>query len=429
MNIPDKEKLSSKPSMVFLFHKDWNLVINMMIGTYKSIRAVWDSDDHILAKSDYKIKDVFQLNYDRSIDDKEVLKGTCHFSSYCPYVFADIRKIYGIDDEKFLASIGSESLISSLMKGELRAFTELTSSGKSGSFFFYSVDGKYVLKTIRKEEYSFLRKILKEYHEHLKTHKTTLVPKFFSLNKIHFDNFRLKRELGYDHVYFVVMNNIFSKNIFIHERYDLKGSTYKREVFPAQSYLRRDELDFKTNRIAMKDLDFIRMKSFLDVTGAQRTRLLDILQKDCNFFEKLGIIDYSLLVGVHYKDRMGTENKVSTDDGEFGFEDSSEEMHEGRVVSEASTCLNFDSPNGNETYLIGIIDTLTSFGSIKKKLEYAIKRVCIGDSISCIPPKQYATRFATFIDRITQKPKVPRFLDANNTENLQNHPIKAHTVK
>ena len=46
-------------AMVFLFHKDWNLVINMMVGIYKAIRAVWDADEHIMTKNDYKIKDVF----------------------------------------------------------------------------------------------------------------------------------------------------------------------------------------------------------------------------------------------------------------------------------------------------------------------------------------------------------------------------------
>ena len=79
--------------MIFIFHKDWNLVINMMIGVYKAIRAVWDADDHIPTANDYKIKDVFQLNYDRSIDEREQLKGTCSFSNYSPYIFANIRKL------------------------------------------------------------------------------------------------------------------------------------------------------------------------------------------------------------------------------------------------------------------------------------------------------------------------------------------------
>src|SRR3990167_8368646 len=150
--------------------------------------------------------------------------------------------------------MGSEALVSSLIKGELRAFTELTSSGKSGSFFFYSIDGKYVLKTIREDEFAFLRKILKQYHEHVKKHKQTLVPKFFSLNKIAFDHEGLRKGLGMNKVYFVVMNNIFSSKYLVHERYDLKGSTYKRAFFQDGAQ-RPDEKEF---RQAMKDLDFLR---------------------------------------------------------------------------------------------------------------------------------------------------------------------------
>lgn len=99
MNVPPAPT-REQSSMVFIFHKDWNLVINMMIGIHKATKAVWDADEHILTKNDYKIKDVFQLNYHRSIDEKDTLRGKCHFHSYAPYVFANIRKVYGIDDER-----------------------------------------------------------------------------------------------------------------------------------------------------------------------------------------------------------------------------------------------------------------------------------------------------------------------------------------
>ena len=36
----------------------------------------------------------------------------------------------------------------SLILGEMSSMTELTSQGKSGSFFYYTADGKYMLKTI-----------------------------------------------------------------------------------------------------------------------------------------------------------------------------------------------------------------------------------------------------------------------------------------
>lgn len=43
--------------------------------------------------------------------------------------------------------------------------TELCSSSKSGSFFFYSADSKYVLKTISRKEFKLFKFMLKDYTE------------------------------------------------------------------------------------------------------------------------------------------------------------------------------------------------------------------------------------------------------------------------
>lgn len=43
-----------------------------------------------------------------------------------------------IDSESYLGSIGPENLLTSILKGDLSTLSELTSSGKSGSFFYYS---------------------------------------------------------------------------------------------------------------------------------------------------------------------------------------------------------------------------------------------------------------------------------------------------
>ena len=39
-NVPKRNH--NQNSLIFIFHRDWNLVINMMIGVHKSIRAIWD---------------------------------------------------------------------------------------------------------------------------------------------------------------------------------------------------------------------------------------------------------------------------------------------------------------------------------------------------------------------------------------------------
>lgn len=43
--------------------------------------------------------------------------------------------------------------------------SEIGSPGKSGSFFYYSRDYRFIIKTIHHGEHKFMRKILKEYYE------------------------------------------------------------------------------------------------------------------------------------------------------------------------------------------------------------------------------------------------------------------------
>lgn len=156
-NIPKRIE-PDKKGMIFLLHKDWNLVINMMIGINKSVRALWDVDDHHVVESDFEMRDMFELKYRRTFGGNfDDIKGNCVFVDYAPYVFGKIRRKYDIKSEDYLASIGSESLISSLIKGEITTFYELFSSGKSGNFFFYSMDGKYILRTLNRDEFKFLK--------------------------------------------------------------------------------------------------------------------------------------------------------------------------------------------------------------------------------------------------------------------------------
>ena len=43
--------------------------------------------------------------------------------------------------------------------------SELGSPGKSGSFFYFSQDYRFIIKTIHHTEHKFLRKILADYYQ------------------------------------------------------------------------------------------------------------------------------------------------------------------------------------------------------------------------------------------------------------------------
>lgn len=66
----------------------------------------------------------------------------CVFKDYAPNLFAKIRDTCNINPEVYLASIGPSKLVSSLLGGDTSTLSELMSPGKSGSFLYFTYDGK-----------------------------------------------------------------------------------------------------------------------------------------------------------------------------------------------------------------------------------------------------------------------------------------------
>lgn len=126
------------------------------------------------------------------------------------------------------------------MLGRLCTLTEQVSSGKSGSFIYYTEDSRYLIKTIGKEEYRLFKATLRNYHQFLSENPDTFIVRIFGMHK-------LKKVNSSKRYYLVVMNNVFSSPLQIDLRYDLKGSTYGRKT-------RDDKWD---RSIALKDLDLI----------------------------------------------------------------------------------------------------------------------------------------------------------------------------
>jgi len=122
------------------------------------------------------------------------------------------------------------------------------------------------------------------------------LPKFFGLH-------RVKPHRGRQ-VRFVVMGNVFATNKKIHERFDLKGSTFGRVVTD------EERLTFKEN-VTYKDIDWRAGGKVLRL-GPLKEPFCEQLSKDCKLLETLNIMDYSLLVGVHYCERNdGTDCSVA----------------------------------------------------------------------------------------------------------------------
>lgn len=75
------------------------------------------------------------------------LSHTFKFKDYAPVAFAYLRRLFGINEFDFLLSVCGNA-----------NFIEFISNAKSGQFFFYSSDGKYMIKTMTNAESKLLRR-------------------------------------------------------------------------------------------------------------------------------------------------------------------------------------------------------------------------------------------------------------------------------
>lgn len=119
-------------------------------------------------------------------------------------MFHHIRRQFNVDDTSYLSSLGGDY-----------EYIEFMSNSKSGQFFFYSHDGKYMIKTQTKEESKFLRRILVHYFEHAMMYPDSYITRFLGMHRVKMHH--LSRKL-----HFVVMQSVFSGDKEIHRIYDLK---------------------------------------------------------------------------------------------------------------------------------------------------------------------------------------------------------------
>lgn len=196
-------------------------------------------------------------------------------------MFRRLRAKFQLDPADYLMSLTSKYILS-----------ELGSPGKSGSFFYFSRDYKYIIKTIHPAEHKLLRKILREYYAHIERYPNTLISQFYGLH-------RVKIPYGRK-IHFVVMNNLFPPHRDIHQTFDLKGSTIGRNY---------KEEDLERNpRATLKDLNWLRRNYHLEFGPRKKGLFIEQMKRDVALLQRLKIMDYSLLVGIHDLCKGNEEN-------------------------------------------------------------------------------------------------------------------------
>lgn len=205
------------------------------------------------------------------------LPSSFKFKDYAPKVFHHLRQRFAIDTRHYLSSLGGAY-----------EYIEFASNSKSGSFFFYSHDGKFMIKTQSKAESKFLRRILAHYHAYVSAQPHTYITRFYGMHRIKMPHMRRA-------VHFVVMQSVFYGDKDVHTMYDLKGSTVGRAA-SAKERARGH------SRCVFKDLDLMAHHDVIALGPGRREAFLLQIAEDAAFLERMGIMDYSLLLGIHRGD-------------------------------------------------------------------------------------------------------------------------------
>ncbi|KAG8363712.1 hypothetical protein BUALT_Bualt19G0050900 [Buddleja alternifolia] len=380
-------------------HKNYELMLNLQLGIRHSVGRPAPATSLDLKATAFDPREKIWTKFPPEGSKHTPPHQSCEFKwkDYCPLVFRTLRKLFKVDPADYMMSIcGNDAL------------RELSSPGKSGSFFYLTNDDKYMIKTMKKSEVKVLKRMLQAYYNHVRAFENTLVTKFFGLHCVKLTGPAQKK------VRFVIMGNLFCTKYPIHRRFDLKGSSHGRLTVKPET-----EIDSTTT---LKDLDLNFVFRLNKPWFQEFCRQVD---RDSEFLEQERIMDYSLLVGVHFGkiSHSGEPLNTNVDKGDDANEGADSNLLSHTNNRWESTRLGSNIParaeltvrrNSSECQLVGdltgeycdvilvfgIIDILQDY-DISKKLEHAYKSFQHDStSISAVDPRQYSKRFRDFMFRI-----------------------------
>jgi len=227
-----------------------------MLKPSSSLKHVATSENYVVSTPPHKLNHPFK------------------FKDYMPKVFRAVRSLNGISESDYMHSIAGNF-----------NYIEFIANSKSGQFFFYSYDGKYMIKTQTKEEAKLLRRMMPDYVKHFHNNKNSFICRFLGMH-------RVKMNFLKEKIHFIIMLSVFDTPKHLHTIYDLKGSTRGRIT---------SEEDCKKGAV-QKDMNLVNSKRRFKFGDEGSALFRKVLTKDVQFLQRLNVMDYSLLVGVHEVD-------------------------------------------------------------------------------------------------------------------------------
>jgi hypothetical protein len=278
--------LKSKHRKINKQHPEFELTYDMMLGIRTVVGKTEAQPHEKLTDSDFKQTIKLKFPGRGGMTTPAHQMRDFKFKDYSPEVFRLIREKFDINPADYLMCVCGNF-----------QYLEFVSNSKSGQFFFYTHDRRYMIKTVSQAECKFLREILPSYYAHIAANPQTLLTRFYGMHRV---KPHKKKE-----THFLIMGSVFYTTKYIHTVFDLKGSKQGRSATEAEK---------KSSTCVYKDLDFLEKNITLRI-GNQRAEILNRqIAKDVEFLRNLNIMDYSLLLGIHFRNRAN--NKVSAADYE-----------------------------------------------------------------------------------------------------------------
>jgi len=351
------------------------------------------------------MKQLFDAEY-RSVVHKDLYNClTQHkitVTEYFPLAFHHLRCYYFVDNlsgngnlqdivECYKRSFEPTSVI-------LESVRNNFSEGKSGSFFMFTYDSQFMVKTINDEELELLLNNAPFFYRHYTTFRDTLIYRIFGIYELKMTaNFKIK---------FIVINNALNSRLVkdrgrkydpvsITTKFDLKGSWINRNNLPKEDgYLQTlKKQKIPDGQKLLLDNDFNRKRKLVLEDSEIYKRLSQQITIDSNFLKSLNIMDYSLLIGMAEDDpSVIIEEPLPT---EITFYEPFFKRFKGGIEA-----VDVDVVYNRAIVLfVSIIDILQTY-NMKKKIETFAKTKLLrrdGKGISSLEPVQYAERFQTNI--------------------------------
>ena len=296
-----------------------------------------------------------------------------------------------------------------------------------------------MVKTINYEELIFIRdQFLYNYVNYISENNDSLINRIYGIYELQYDNL-LKKES----IYLVLMRNLYEifnkENVIV--KFDLKGSSYNREIETNEEFMQTDVL---------KDENFRSREKVIYLNYENSENIKKILIRDSEFLKSVQIMDYSLFIikisiseienkfffGENYiknqKDFKTLLKKNMNKDLEYAYKILSNfnfqknEKYKGKILNDDLSFKKQDIiglekfifPHIDEKYIyiMSIIDFFQLYDS-QKKMETVLKSLIVEkEKLSSLSVPEYQKRFENFIIQITDFSEIIQnyYLQINN---------------